>query len=63
MKMSPDKLLHNVVIDSRQQYALYLKTNQGVIEQYGGKDTNTYTNFRMASVTKQFISFCVLSMP
>lgn len=62
MKMSPDKLLHNVVIDSRQQYALYLKTNQGVIEQYGGKDTNTYTNFRMASVTKQFISFCVLSL-
>ena len=62
MKLSPDKLLQNVVTDSRQQYALYFKTGQGIIEQYGGKDTGAYTNFRMASVTKQFISFCVLSL-
>ena len=62
MKISADKLLQNIVIDSRQQYALYLKTKQGIIEQYGGKDTNSHTNFRMASVTKQFISFCVLSL-
>ena len=60
MQLSPDKLLQNVVTDSRQQYALYLKTRQSVIEQYGGKRTSDYTNFRMASVTKQFISFCIL---
>lgn len=60
MKILIDKLLQNLIVDSRQQYALYLKTKQGIIEQYGGKDTNSYTNFRMASVTKQFISFCIL---
>ena len=62
MKISADKLLQNIVIDSRQQYALYLKTKQGIIEQYGGKGTNSYTNFRMASVTKQFVAFSVLTL-
>ena len=62
MKLSVEKLLHNIVINSQQQYALYLKTRQGAIEQYNGKNINAYTNFRMASVTKQFISFCVLSL-
>jgi CubicO group peptidase (beta-lactamase class C family) len=41
---------------------LYLKTKQGIIEQYGGKGTNSYTNFRMASVTKQFVAFSVLTL-
>lgn len=62
MKISADKLLQHIVIDSRQQYALYLKTKQGIIEQYGGKGTNSYTNFRMASVTKQFVAFSVLTL-
>ncbi len=62
MKISLHRLLHNTVIDSRQQYALYLKTKQVCIEKYGGKDTNSYTNFRMASVTKQFVAFSVLTL-
>ena len=61
-KILVGKLLQNLVIDSRQQYALYLKTMQGTIEQYGGKETDSNTNFRMASVTKQFIAFCILSL-
>ena len=62
MQIQTNCLLRNLVVDSRQQYALYLKTTQGTIEQYDGKNTDAYTNFRMASVTKQFVAFSVLSL-
>jgi len=60
MKISKDKLLHNLIVDSRQQYALYFKNRNEIIEQYCNCDPNT--NFRMASVAKQFIAFSVLCL-
>ena len=60
MKISKDKLLHNLIVDSRQQCALYFKNRNEIIEQYCNCDPNT--NFRMASVAKQFITFSVLCL-
>ena len=60
MKISTDDLLHNLIVDSRQQYALYFKNRNEIIEQYCNCDPNT--NFRMASVTKQFVAFSVLRL-
>lgn len=60
MKISTDDLLRNLVVDSRQQYALYFRSKNEIIEKYN--DCGSNTNFRMASVTKQFVAFSVLRL-
>lgn len=60
MKISTDDLLRNLVIDSRQQYALCFRSKNEIIEKYN--DCGSNTNFRMASVTKQFVAFSVLRL-
>lgn len=58
-----ETLLKDLVVDERQGYAFYLKAGNSIIERYSGKKIwggndliDRYTNFRLASVTKQFIA-------
>ena len=64
-----DILLKDLVIDKNQGYALYFKAGNSVIEKYNGKKIvstndyiNRYTNFRLASVTKQFIARAIVQL-
>lgn len=62
-------LLDGLVKDTYQGYALYFKHKDKIIEEYCGfKDINVNdaikydTNFRLASVSKQFIAYAILSL-
>jgi len=62
-------LIYDIVDDAYQGYALYYKDNSKIIEEYSGfTNINTNspirqnTNFRLASVTKQFIGYGILSL-
>lgn len=64
-----NKLIKNLVSDGYQGYALYFKHNDEVIEEYGGfarigseEAIKENTNFRLASVSKQFISYAILTL-
>lgn len=63
------ELTKNVIIHKNQGFALYFYLNGQVIEQVSGKvstddsDDITYnTNFRLASVSKQFIAYSIVEL-
>lgn len=63
------KLLENIVIDNEQGYAFYYEDERGKVEAYQGyqSDTssnmiNSDTNFRLASVSKQFIGLAIYEL-
>ncbi|MEG0873589.1 MAG: serine hydrolase domain-containing protein [Clostridia bacterium] len=62
-----DILLKNLIKNKKQGYALYFKTPYFKIEEYNGEELanagfkiDGNTNFRLASVSKQFIAYAVL---
>lgn len=62
----PD-LLEGMVEDGYQGYALYFKEGNDILEEYSGfakigtdEPIRNDTNFRLASVTKQFIAYAIL---
>lgn len=64
-----DNMLYDIVDDAYQGYALYYKHNDKIIEEYSGfadietnRPVRANTNFRLASVTKQFIGYGILSL-
>lgn len=64
-----DILLKNLIVDVNQGFAFYFKIGNSIIERYQGKKlvTNSdyidkYTNFRLASVTKQFIARAIVQL-
>lgn len=66
---SAQDLLQGLVKDTYQGYALYYKNKDQIIEEYSGfcdinkNEAIKYdTNFRLASVSKQFIAYAILSL-
>lgn len=64
-----EKLTKGAIIDEHQGYAFYYYNNGEIIEKVNGKtivntgdDINFDTNFRLASVSKQFIAFGIVSL-
>ena len=65
-----DRLLKNLIINENQGYAFYWEDHNTKITAYQGlRDINIpssfidqYTNFRLASVTKQFIAYGILML-
>ncbi|HKM30014.1 MAG TPA: serine hydrolase [Bacilli bacterium] len=64
-----DILLKNLIVTNDQGYAFYFKIGNSIIERYKGKKIVTnvehvgkYTNFRLASVSKQFIARGILQL-
>ncbi|MDD2492978.1 MAG: serine hydrolase [Bacilli bacterium] len=64
-----DVLLNDLVINQNQGYAFYFKIGNSIIERYQGRKITThtdyidkYTNFRLASVSKQFIARAVVQL-
>lgn len=62
-------LLKGLVDDAYQGYALYYKEKDDITEEYSGfedisttKKIKQNTNFRLASVTKQFIGYAILTL-
>ncbi len=64
-----DELTKGIIIDENQGYALYLKIGDLITEKVNGLreinkceliDFDTY--FRLASVTKQFIAYCIVDL-
>lgn len=66
---SCDKLLNGIINDGYQGYGLYYKDNNKYVEEYSGFSdienaiaVRDNTNFRLASVTKQFIAYAICSL-
>ena len=55
-----DIILDNVLIHKDQTYALYFKYHDVTFTDFVG--TNEFTNFRLASVTKQFIAYGIINL-
>ena len=67
--ISLNDLTKNLVIDKFQGYAIYFHENGKTIGKVNGKvstensdDITYHTNFRLASVTKQFIAYGIVSL-
>lgn len=63
------QLLKNVVLDGYQGYGFYFNDGVEYVEEYGGfRDIDTFepvrdsSNFRLASVSKQFIAYGILTL-
>ena len=63
------ELLKNVVLDGYQGYGFYFNDGVEVVEEYGGfRDIDEFepvrdnSNFRLASVSKQFIAYGILTL-
>lgn len=63
------EIINDLVEDAYQGYALYYRDNKKLVEEYSGfTDINgnepirSNTNFRLASVTKQFIGYGILTL-
>ena len=64
-----DVLLKDLIVDEKQGYAFYFKIGNSIIERYQGRKIATkseyidkYTNFRLASVSKQFIARAIVQL-
>lgn len=64
-----DKLLKNLIVNKNQGYALYFEHENDIIECYNGvenletlKPINENSNFRLASVSKQFIAHGIVNL-
>ena len=64
-----EKLISNIVVHPEQGYALYCYNNGEIVEKVNGKtkesnsdDISFVSNFRLASVTKQFIAFGIVRL-
>ena len=62
-------MIFDIVDDAYQGYALYYREKDKIIEEYSGfadidtfRPVRRYTNFRLASVTKQFIGYGILTL-
>jgi len=64
-----EQLLNNLIIDKKQGYAFYFEENNSVLEYYNGvenletqKKIDANSNFRLASVSKQFIAHGIMKL-
>jgi len=69
MKELEKSLLNNLVMDGEQGYAFYFDSPEFKVEEYNGierlgyeKKIDANTNFRLASITKQFVAYGILRL-
>lgn len=69
IKDIPQKLLKGLIVNDRQGYAFYFQDNEDIIEKYQGFENlltnslvNKFTNFRLASCSKQFIAYAIYQL-
>lgn len=54
-----NKLLNKLVIHPEQKYVFYFKYQNYIIEEYHGNSIHEYSNFHIASITKQFTAYSI----